>query len=375
MAKQSREPRASVANSSSEDAGKGKRGLSQTDVPRVPLKEALRIPRALSDSYANAPTKPLRVAQALDMTTSSGTFRDLCSAAIAYGLTEGGAYAEQISLTSLGRRIVAPVDEGDDLAAMREASLKPRIVRAFLERYNNARLPSDKIARNVLEEMGVPREALDRALNLTLGIAQDMSFIQEIKGNSYIDLDTAIPIKVVPPREEEVNGGSEVGSQEDDASQDENTNNVSQLNMPPQVNNRVFITHGKNKDIVSQLKELLTFGSFEPVVSVETETVSKPVPDKVMDAMRSCYAAIIHVGTEMKVMDSAGEEHRMLNSNVLIEIGAAMALYRRRFILLVERGVILPSNLSGLYEVRYEGDRLDYEATMKLLRAFNDFKS
>jgi predicted nucleotide-binding protein len=143
---------------------------------------------------------------------------------------------------------------------------------------------------------------------------------------------------------------------------------------PVAANNRVFITHGTNKEIVGQLKELLTFGSFQPIVSVEQETVSKPVPDKVMDDMRSCAAAIIHVGTEMKFLDTAGKEQRVLNPNVLIEIGAAMALYKRQFILLVENGVTLPSNLQGLYEVRYEGDRLDYEATMKLLKAFNDFR-
>ena len=51
-----------------------------------------------------------------------------------------------------------------------------------------------------------------------------------------------------------------------------------------------------------------------------------------------------------------------------------MALYSRRFVLLVERGVVLPSNLQGLYEVRYEGEQLDHEATMKLLEAFNDFR-
>jgi predicted nucleotide-binding protein len=93
-----------------------------------------------------------------------------------------------------------------------------------------------------------------------------------------------------------------------------------------------------------------------------------------MDDMRSCAAAIIHVGTEMKLLDDGGKEHRSLNENVLIEIGAAMALYKRNFILLVERGLTLPSNLQGLNEVRYDGDRLDYEATMKLLKAFNDFR-
>ena len=98
------------------------------------------------------------------------------------------------------------------------------------------------------------------------------------------------------------------------------------------------------------------------------------MPDKVMDEMRSCAAAIIHVGNELRLMDPEGQERRMLNQNVLIEIGAAMALYGRRFILLVEKDVTLPSNLQGLYEVRYSGTKLDYDSTMKLLKAFNDFR-
>jgi predicted nucleotide-binding protein len=153
---------------------------------------------------------------------------------------------------------------------------------------------------------------------------------------------------------------------------------VTHLVPPPTLSrksNRVFITHGKNQDVVSQLKELLTFGGFTPVVAIDNETISKPVPDKVLDDMRSCDAAVIHVGAELRLMDQEGKAHRMLNQNVLIEIGAAMALYGRKFILLVERGTTLPSNLQGLYEVRYEGGRLDYESTMKLLKAFNDFRS
>jgi len=70
-----------------------------------------------------------------------------------------------------------------------------------------------------------------------------------------------------------------------------------------------------------------------------------------------------------------GAEHPQLNSNVLIEIGAAMALYGRNFILLVEEGASLPSNLQGLYEVRYEGKSMDAGATMKLLKAFKAFKA
>lgn len=39
-------------------------------------------------------------------------------------------------MTDLGRRIVAPTVEGDDIAATREALMRQRVVREFLERYD-----------------------------------------------------------------------------------------------------------------------------------------------------------------------------------------------------------------------------------------------
>ena len=65
----------------------------------------------------------------------------------------------------------------------------------------------------------------------------------------------------------------------------------------------------------------------------------------------------------------------MFNPNVLIEIGAAMAFYGRRFILLVKDGVKLPSNLQGLFEVRYTGETLDAASTIALLEAMKDIKN
>jgi hypothetical protein len=52
-----------------------------------------------------------------------------------------------------------------------------------------------------------------------------------------------------------------------------------------------------------------------------------------------------------------------------------MALWGDNFILLVEEGAKLPSNLQGVYEVRYQGSTPDHDTTMKLLRAFKEFKS
>jgi predicted nucleotide-binding protein len=50
------------------------------------------------------------------------------------------------------------------------------------------------------------------------------------------------------------------------------------------------------------------------------------------------------------------------------------SLYGKKVILLVEKGVPLPSNLQGLYRCNYKGDDLDHEATMKLLKTFNLFR-
>lgn len=137
--------------------------------------------------------------------------------------------------------------------------------------------------------------------------------------------------------------------------------------------NRVFITHGKDLKILEQVKEIVTYGKFEPVVAMEQETAAKPVPNKVMNDMRKCRAAVIHVCAERVLYDDERNEVQLINENVLIEIGAAMALYGDKFVLLVEEGVDLPSNLQGLYECRYQGDELNMRATMKLLQAFNKF--
>ena len=211
-------------------------------------------------------------------------------------------------------------------------------------------------------------------LTLLVEGARSVGFLRELKDQTYVDLDGALA---------SIQPSGEPGPQEGAPAMREPTPEapvVLPSNPEPAApgtrgTSRVFITHGRNKEIVEQLKDLLNFGGFTPVIAMENETTSKPLPDKVMDDMKSCGAAIIHVGAEAKLIDSEGKEQKMLNQNVLIEIGAALALYGRKFILLVEQGVTLPTNLRGLYEVRYQGEKLDYEATMKLLKAFADFRA
>src|SRR4051812_21634694 len=122
-----------------------KAALAQTDVPSVSLNEALRVPRAIADELGKQPSTPLQVAAAMGMKPTTGFFRTITAAAVAYGLTDAGAYAEKIGLTDLGRRVVAPTTEGDDLSAKRDAVMKPRVTQEFLRKYSGSKWPRDDI--------------------------------------------------------------------------------------------------------------------------------------------------------------------------------------------------------------------------------------
>lgn len=352
--------------------------VSQSDVPASPLERALRIPRAIADNYGYKSTSPLQVAVALDVQPSSSNFRMLTGAAIAYGLTSGGYNADTISITPLAMRIVRPTAEGDDITAKREAFLRPRVIREFLQKYDRAPIPRDDIARNVLMEMGVPTERAAEVFTLIIEGAKELGFLQPIKDRTYVDLASAKPPLEAKAAETTATIGSD---RELDEDLEEAAGPVDPVptvvTRPPDDAarlRRVFISHGKNRALIDPIKKLLSFGEFVPVAEIENQTVSQPVPTKIMNSMRSCGAAIIHVEDERRISDDKGEAHVVLNENVLIEIGAAMALYGERFILVVKDGLKLPSNLQGLLQLRYKGETLDVNETVALMEAMKDMK-
>jgi predicted nucleotide-binding protein len=341
-------------------------------VPLYSLTKALKIPQAIVDNYGKGPAKPLDVAKALNVAPADTQFKMEAGASIAYGLTVGGWNATKIELTPLGLKILKPTEESNVLEGKREALLKPRVIRDFLTRYNDAPIPRDDIAYNVLEDLGVPKERAPEVLKLIMDGATGVGFITEIRGKKYVNLQGVLPTAAKPESEDET----------DTARHEAEVIDAPDIVPPLTVTKttdarltRVFISHGKNKAFVDPIRELLKFGQLEAVVSVEKSTVSQPVTQKVMNDMRSCGAAIIYVDSERKLMDLDSKEQVALNENVLIEIEAAMALYGERYILLVKDGVKLPSNLQGLYEVRYAGDKLDGNETIKLMSSINDMKT
>lgn len=360
--------------------------FSQTDFPQTTLQQAQKIASSLEENFAGKDGSPPDVALAIGISPTSSAWRTLTGSSIAYGLTEGGVNANTIKLTALGKKLVAPEEEGADLVARREAILKPKISREFFERYRRAKFPNDVIGVNVLKSLGIPPERASQSLEIIKANGRYGGIIRETPTGPFINLDSpGVPAPTATPdlpdgTDEESNGSGDlaVASHGNVQQTIQETPKLTVTPPSPAIfdpkTNRVFISHGKNKAIVAQIKELLAFGNFDPIVSVEREVTAMPVPEKVFEDMRSCSAGVIHVGSEGQYLDGDGREHTKINDNVLIEIGAAMALYGRKVILLVEKGVVLPSNLQGLYRCDFDGDRLEYDATMKLLKTFSQFR-
>ena len=163
------------------DARAGGANVKQTDLPAVSLEQALRVATGLLNDFAGRGAAPHDVALAIGMSPTSGPWRALCGASIAYGLTEGGYNADEIKLTSLGRRIVAPQEEGDDVAAKTEAIVKPRILREFFQKYDRAKFPQDTIAANVLVGFGLPRGRASDAVEMLKEIGRSVGIICDTK--------------------------------------------------------------------------------------------------------------------------------------------------------------------------------------------------
>jgi hypothetical protein len=323
--------------------------FKQADFPLTSLQQAQKIASAIMDNFAGKDGSPPDIALAIGISPTSSGWPSLTGASIAYGLTDGGINANVIKLTPLGRKLVAPEAEGEDLAARRQAILNPRLLKEFFERYRRAKLPNDTIAGNVLKALGLPPDRVQSAIEIIKENGRYAGIIRETPTGPFINLDSpGVPAPAATPAALADVDEEGLGNAPLDLRAQGSISSPPVTPPPPSLDpkaNRIFISHGKQRAIAGQIKELLAFGNFEPVVSVERESTAIPVPEKVFEDMRSCAAGVIHVSAEGTYVDREGKTQSKFNDNVLIEIGAAMALYGKKVVLLVEKGVTLPSNL------------------------------
>lgn len=350
-----------------EEKQKNKKYISQSDVPAYSLKHALKVIQAINDNYGKDPTKPLRVAEAMGVQPGTGPFRMVCGTSIAYGLTEGGYNADLITITPLGRRIVSPTKEGDDLCAKREAILKPRVLNDFFSKYNNEKLPTENIACNVLEEMGVPKDRTKKVLDLILENAEYVGFLKDINGKKYIDLDnTSMPIN------EEENENKVLDQEDKDDTETKVEQEKSSAPTKPQLGSSIFLAHGKNKKALEKLKTILSQFNIPFKIVVEEPNLGRPISDKVRETMHECNCAILLFTADEQFQDMESKTIWRPSENVVYELGACNYLYDNRVVIIKDEKVQFPSNFKDLGYISFADDNLN-EKAMDLVKELIGF--
>lgn len=351
--------------------------ISQADVPAISLEKAVRVPRALAESYGSDPTKPLDVAAAVEMSPTSGPFRTMCGAAVGYGLTDGGPNAPLISLQPLGKRVVAPMEVDDDRRALREAAMRPTVAKKFYAKYDGSSLPPRNIAQNVLASLDVPAERTGDVYDLLIENARFVGFIKQIKDKEYLDTDTPIVNGAAAGTDDPSESPSDEERVDRDVSPDAEPQDDKEGVLPPEPRpdhkNAIFVGHGSNRKPMDQLLKILNEYSIPHKQAVDEPNRARPIPQKVADVMRECGAAILVFTADEEYFDRDGNSIWRPSENVSHELGAASVLYGDRIIVFKEKGIELPSNFSSVGYIEFEKDKLG-EKGIELFRELVSMK-
>lgn len=350
-----------------------------TVFPKYSLMQALRIAESVRDNNAGQPYNRIDLAKSLNTTPESSGFRMLISASSRFGITQGGYQAEKIALTDLGRKITSPTSDEERTNGLLEALFKVEFYKKFFEKFHNHKLPRKDLLLNAPErEFGIPFNERERCYDLLINNGNELSLLTNVGDSPYVRFDmesvgkegtTPAPDEAIIEKKEPADNVSTTFPQEPSGGKilPREPSDVSATHKPI-----VFISHSKNITILAQIKSNLEFGGFKYKVAVETETTAIPIPEKVFGMMRECNCAIINISADEQEKREEGTYG--INSNVLIEIGAAFLTYNKRVILVVDKRVHGPSNLGDLYRCEYEGDKLDSEAVTKLQKSLLNFR-
>lgn len=322
------------------------------EYPGNTLEEALVIPKAIHKQNAGRPFNRLSLAQAIGRKPESSALRLLISSCGKYGLTEGSYIAKEISLTSMGKAIVAPRDTEEYKKALLETLLEPEVFKGFYNFYDQHRFPEDMFARNKLQQdFKVSQENSAECLEIIKANGHFVEIIREISGVPYVSLDIGVSAPIVEPMV------PEIGKPTPDVRRKEPDMPEEKESVPKE--RRIFLGHGKNTKPREQLEKVLHQFKIPFTVAVDEPNIGRPISKKVADIMKGCNAAILIFTADEEYKNQEGESVWRPSENVTYELGAASVLYGNQVVIFKEDGLDLPTNFRDLGYITFEKNRLD----------------
>jgi len=137
------------------------------DYPINTLEDILIVPFSIHSNNAGLPIDRKLLAKSLGTTHKSSGYITKINSSFSYGLTVGGYKDELISLTELGRSIVAPKNNEEYETALRESAFTPMVFEKIYKVLEGKILPGDPHMVNLLErEFKLPSQISKECLGI-----------------------------------------------------------------------------------------------------------------------------------------------------------------------------------------------------------------
>ncbi len=135
---------------------------------------------------------------------------------------------------------------------------------------------------------------------------------------------------------------------------------------------KIFVSHGRTKGPLAEVEEMLSMMGLEPKVAIREPHLARPVSEVVRNTMKDCSAAVFIFTPDETLTDEQGNKVYKPSENVLHELGGASVLYDDRIVILKEKSIRLPSNISGLTHIPFDVDNVKatFMDLYKELKAF-----
>jgi len=332
--------------------------------PGIAITEAIEIPQGIRDHNAGRPMNRILLAKALNWSPASSDFRDLITASSKYGFTKGNYNSETIELTELGEQLTKPRSETEKLDAMRKGFRSIPLFEQLLTHYDNNKLPSADFLKNTIERepFNVTPEWSAEAADIFITNGKAVGFIRDISGSPWVVIEAG------PPAAEVSKAITEVEKERVPPTETIEKKPVTPPEIPPVPTTlQFFIGHGKDKEALEQLKQILNQLGIPYVVAQEEPNVGRPISEKVKDLMDSCSGGIFLFSADEEFKDLNGNSIFRPRENVVYELGAASYKYDQRIVIFKEKGVSFPTDFRDLGHIEYEKGRLAGK-TMELLK-------
>lgn len=120
--------------------------------PSYCIEDALKISKAIAQNNAGNPWDSAQIADAISMGEKSSSYYYLTTASRDYGMTTGTSRGKLIELTSVGRKIVYPENQGQEYASLQQAFFNIDIFKKVYDYYKGGNLPEKRFVCNTLQE-------------------------------------------------------------------------------------------------------------------------------------------------------------------------------------------------------------------------------